>query len=115
MSLLMLATRTASVKRASIASGKRGTPATVLTGLQCTPLYPADPGEVANLLQRLNIDTPYRMMETYVIGNQPIQAGDTLEVDDGSAYQVRAVANWSVNRPSTRAFTHLTVEEIPSS
>lgn len=115
MSLLMLATRTASVKRASIASGKRGAPATVLTGLQCTPPYPADPGAVANLLQRLGINTPYRMFETYVLGEQPIQAGDTLEVDEDGAYQVRAVASWTANRPSTRAFTHLTVEEIPSS
>ena len=113
MSLLMLATKSASVKRAAIVAGKRGEPATMLTGLQCTPLYPADPDQVNNLLRRLGVETPYRMMETYVLGDQPVQAGDTLEVD-GSTYQVRAVASWVPGQPTTRAFTHLTVEEIPA-
>jgi hypothetical protein len=114
MSLLMLATKTASVKRASIVGGKRGEPVTVLSDLPCTPLYPADPDMVNNLLQRLNISTPYRMLETFVPGNHEIHTGDMLIVD-GESYQVRAVADWKPGRPTTRAFTHLTIEEIPSS
>lgn len=113
MSLNLLATETASVKRAQISGGRRGTPTTVISNLRCTPLMPADPGRVNALLQHSKSNAPYRMLETMVLGDQPILAGDTL-VMDGDSYTVRAVANWKPGRFSSRPFTHLTVEEIPA-
>lgn len=112
MSLRLLATATASVKRATIVAGKRGAPATVLTGLRCTPLYPADAGAVNNLLLRLKSETPYRILETFVLGRPDIQGGDLL-VLDGDEYTVRAVAEWTMPGAS-RQFTHLMVEELPN-
>lgn len=114
MSLRAMATKTATVKRAAIAGGKRGEPVTLLDGVACTPLYPADPKDAAELLQRLKISTPYRLLETYLPGSHEINAGDTLIVD-GASYQIRAVAGWQPERPCSRTFVHLTVEEIPSS
>ena len=107
-----LASKTASVKRAPIVGGKRGQPATVLSGLVCTPLYPADAGQANNLLQRLKLETPYRLLETFVAGHHDVQGGDTLVID-GDEYTVRAVAEWEMPGISRR-FTHLTVEELPS-
>lgn len=111
MSLRLLATETASIKRALIVAGKRGAPTTVLSGLACTPLYPADPGAVNNLLQRLKLETPYRLLETFVTGTPDIRGGDTLVVG-GAEYTVRAVADWTMPGISRR-FAHLTVEELP--
>lgn len=112
MSLNLLATKTASVKRAAITLGKRGEPATVLTGLACTPLYPADPGAANNLLMRPEAETPYHLLETFVIGNPAILGGDLLVVD-GEAYTVRAAAPWTMPG-ALRQFLHLLVEELPN-
>lgn len=112
MSLNLLATETASIKRALIAGGKRGAPQIVLDGLRCTKLFPADAGAVNNLVQRLKLDAPGRILETFVLGNPDIRAGDSL-VLDGDAYTVRAVADWTMPSAS-RKFVHLTVEEIPA-
>jgi hypothetical protein len=112
MSLKLLATAEASIKRAQIVGGKRAEPVVVLTELACTPLYPADAKQVNDLLQRLKLETPFRMLETFVSGNHDIRGGDTL-VMNGREYPIRAVANWSPGRMS-RAFTHLTVEDIPA-
>lgn len=113
MSLNLLATETASIKRAAIAGGKRGQPTTVLEGLRCTPLYPADAGAANNLLQRLKLETPYRILETFVLGQPDIQGGDTLVLEGDDEYTVRAVAPWTLPGIS-RQFTHLMVEERPS-
>lgn len=112
MSLRLLMTRAASVKRATIAGGKRGTPVAVLTGIACTPLYPADAGAVNNLLMQIKSDTPYRILETFVAGKPDIRGGDLLAVD-GETYTVRAVAEWEMPG-GTRQFTHLLVEELPN-
>lgn len=112
MSLHLLATETASVKRATIAAGRRGAPATVLEGLRCTPLYPADAGAANALLLRIKSETPYRILETFVLGRPDIQGGDVLAVG-GAEYTVRSVAPWAMPGAS-REFTHLMVEELPS-
>lgn len=60
-----LTTETASTKRApAIASGKRGTPSTNLTGLSCTPLDPVD----AEIRQRFGLETPHELLQTFVDG-----------------------------------------------
>ena len=112
MSLRLLMTKTADVQRAVIAGGKRGAPATVLTGLACTPLYPADGGAANNLLMQSESRTPYRMLESFVAGNPDIRGGDLLVVD-GESYTVRAVAEWEMPGASRR-FTRLLLEETPN-
>jgi hypothetical protein len=62
-SFLKLATVTASTKRSpAIASGKRGSPATNLTGLSCFPFDPVQP----ELARRLALDTPHELLQTYL-------------------------------------------------
>lgn len=57
------ATVSASTKRSpAVVSGKRGTPATNLTNLYCTPLDPVDP-ETA---RRLVLDTPHELKQTFL-------------------------------------------------
>jgi hypothetical protein len=71
-----LCSETATTKRQpAIASGKRGTPATNLTGLKCTPLDPVDP----DLAQRLALNTPHELLQTYVDGGDTFYA---LVVED---------------------------------
>lgn len=51
----------ATTKRSpGIIGGKRGEPQFLLTGLQCTPLDPADP----EIRRRLGLDTPHELLET---------------------------------------------------
>ena len=111
MSLRLLMSEIADIKRATISLGKRGAPETVLTGLACTPLYPADPGAVNGLLMQPQSETPYRLLEAFVTGHPSIKGGDLL-VMAGESYTVRAVAKWTMPLAS-RKFTHLLVEERP--
>lgn len=64
-SMKRLCTKTASTKRSpAISGGKRGAPATNLTGLSCMPLDPVD----AELARRLAIETPHELKQTVVDG-----------------------------------------------
>jgi hypothetical protein len=94
-SFARLATVTASTKRSpDVANNKIGAPATNLTGISCTPLDPADPGLQSELQQRLALDTPLELLQTFVDADLDIKEGDTLVV--GSAeYPIRAVAEWT--------------------
>lgn len=56
-----LATVTASTKRASISSGKRGTPTQNLASVSILPLMPVDP----EIRQRLALDTPHELAQTF--------------------------------------------------
>lgn len=67
-SLTALATLTASTKRAVTTGGTQAAAAAKLANLACTPLYPVSDG----LLSRPNLDTPYRDLETYVIGGDEV-------------------------------------------
>ena len=85
-----MATVTASTKRAAaISAGKRGTPTTKLSSIKCLPLDPVDP----ELKQRLALDTPHELLQTFVEGNLDIVEGDILTVS-GEDYPVRSVADW---------------------
>jgi len=85
-----LATETASTKRTpDISGGKRGSPAENLTGLSITPLDPVD----ADLQQRLELDTPHELLQSFVRGDPDIREGDVL-VYDGTDYPIRSCAEW---------------------
>ena len=111
MSWTKLATATGSTKRATVVAGRRGDPVENLTGLQLTPLYPADPGRAGELLQRIRLDTPHQLLECFVVGQPDIRTGDTLSVA-GVDYPIRGVARFDPPAGSMIAYTHLMVESL---
>lgn len=71
-------------------SGVRGDPATNLTGLKCLPLDPVS----AELRVRLELDTPYELLQTMIEGGPDIKENDTLTVGSDE-YVIRSVADWT--------------------
>lgn len=99
------ATVTASTKRLpEIVSGKRGSAVTKIVSLKCTPLDPVDP----ELRQRLQIDTPHEVLQTFIDGSLDVKEGDLLVVA-GKEYPVRSAADWAWR---TWAYRHLIVEDL---
>ena len=86
----LFATVTASTKRPpAISSGKRGAAATNISSLRCTPLDPVDP----EIRQRLILNTPNELLQTYTEGGLDIVEGDILTVSSVD-YPIRAVGEW---------------------
>lgn len=110
MTLLQRATKSATIKRASVASGKRQSPTTHLSGLKCTNLWPADSGRLGQLVEVGLIESLVNVFETIMVGNHDIRPGDILVVDTVE-YVIRGAAQWEYPR-STDYFTHLTVEKV---
>ena len=101
------ATVTASTKRPpAIAGGKRGSPATNVESLSCTPLDPVDP----ELRERLGLETPHELLQTFVEDGVDIKEGDLLVVG-GTEYPVRAVADWNWP-PDAADFVQLVLEDL---
>lgn len=105
---LSFAVMTASTKRAAMSDGKQGAPTTYLTGVACTPPDPADGSRRAELLQ-MGMETPHRLVETFVAGTPDIREGDRFVVGDAE-YAVRAVARWA-KAGSLDAYVHLLLED----
>jgi hypothetical protein len=99
-----LASLTASTKRATMSSGKRAAPTQHLTGLKVHPLDPVDP----ELRQRLALDTPHELLQTFVEGNPDIVEGDVLTVA-GEDYPIRSVADWTFGAD---VYRHLVIENL---
>ena len=100
-----LTTLTGSTTRSpDISGGKRGTPAANLSGLSLTPLDPVDP----ELAQRLHLDTPHELLQTFVEGDLDILEGDILVVDSVE-YPIRSVAKWEWK---DTYFCRLVIEEL---
>jgi hypothetical protein len=98
-------TVTASTKRApAISGGKRGTPTTKISSLLCTPLDPVDP----ELRQRLALNTPHELLQTFVKGALDILEGDILVVG-ANEYPIRSCAEWTWE--SSR-FLRLVLEDL---
>lgn len=102
---LRLATVAASTKRPPVVSGgKRGTPAAYLSDIRVTPLDPVDP----ETRQRLALQTPHELLQTFAQGGLDILEGDLLVVD-GVEYPVRSAAEWLWR---SSEYVHLIVEEL---
>jgi len=102
-----LATVTASTKRApALASGKRGSPTTYLSSLACLPLDPVD----AEVRQRLALNSPHELVQTFVQGGLDIAEGDLLVVG-GAEWPIRAVEDW-VWPGEGLAYQRLILEEL---
>lgn len=100
-----LATETASTKRSpGISEGRRGEPTTQIASLSCTPLDPVD----AEIRERLALDAPHELLQTFVTGAPDIREGDIL-VYGSVEYPIRSCAEWKW-RDTT--YLHLVVEEI---
>lgn len=85
-----MAVETAATKRAPApSSGLVGAAAVYLTGLRCTPLDPVN----AEIAQRLGLDTPHEVLQTFAEGQHDIREGDILVCNDKS-YPIRAVEDW---------------------
>jgi hypothetical protein len=96
-SFTRMATVTASTKRppALDADGQRGEPETHLAELFCTPLDPADSEQARDLALRLRqvLDSPFKILETFVGTGLDIVEGDVLVVS-GREYPIRGVNPW---------------------
>lgn len=98
---------TASTKRPpSISGGKRGAPATNISSLSCTPLDPINP----ELRQRLALETPHELLQTFVDTALDIKEGDILVVSD-TEYPIRAVGDWAA-AASMPAYKWLVIEDL---
>lgn len=108
-SMARFLTVTASTKRApAIAGGKRGVAATWITTLLCTPLDPLDSALSSELRQRLALNTPHQLLQTFVEADLDIERGDVLVV--GSAeYPIRSCAEWEWRGTTYR---HLVIEDL---
>ena len=108
MSLSSLATTTISTQRPIVAAGARTFQAK-LTGLQCTPFYPADGRRIGELMTQLKLDTLQKVWETFVLGAQDIEAGDRVLVGN-RVYLVRAAGPWTPP-VGDEPFTQVSMEE----
>jgi hypothetical protein len=104
-SFARLAKVTASTKRSpAISSGKRGTPTTNVAILMCTPLDPVD----AEVRQRLILDSPNIILETFVDNGVDILVGDILVVGS-TEYPIKACEDYEWRGTTYR---HLFVEKL---
>jgi len=102
-----MATVSASTKRPpAVSGGKRGSPATSISSLVCTPLDPVDP----ELRERLGLETAHEVLQCFVQGGLDIKEGDLLVVG-GTEYPVRAVGEWRWP-PDAEDYLHLVLEEL---
>lgn len=105
-SFAKMATVSCSTKRAGgFTDGNRSVSASNLTGLKCTPLDPVDP----QLQQRMALDTPHLLLQTFIDGNNDIKEGDTLTVSSVD-YPIRAVSDWTF--PGSTKYLHLILEDL---
>jgi hypothetical protein len=101
------ATVTASTKRPpAVSSGKRGVPATEISSLTCLPLDPVD----AEVRERLALDTPHELLQTFAQGGLDIREGDILVVGS-TEYPIRAVEDWRWP-PDSADYVRLVLEEL---
>lgn len=98
----------ASTKRApTVSGGKRGAPTTKLASLTVTPLDPVE----AELRQRLALNTPHELLQTFCDGDLDIREGDWLVVD-GEEYPIRDVEEWAWGRGLQSAYRRLVLEAL---
>jgi hypothetical protein len=106
-SFARLAVVTASTRRSpAVAGGKRGPPATHVSSLACTPLDPVDP----EVRQRLMLESPNAILETFMQADVDIVYGDVLVVA-GIEYPVKLVEDWYWP-PDGTTYRHVYIEKI---
>jgi len=103
--MLRMASVTAATKRSpGIVNGKRGEPVTNVASLHCTPLDPVD----AETRQRLGLDSPHELLQTFVDGAEDVREGDYLVVGT-TEYPVKSCAEWTWRGSR---YLHLILEDL---
>jgi hypothetical protein len=74
----------------AIGSGRRGTSSVHLSNIPAIPLSPVD----AQTRERLVLETPFELLQTFVQGSPDVKKGDTLQLGS-STYPIRHVGQWS--------------------
>lgn len=97
-----MATVTCGTKRATLTGGY----STNLTGLKCLPLAPVD----AETRQRLQLNTPHILLETFLQDAPDIRAGDKLVIS-AIEYPVKTVEPWTW-LPTSDTRLHLILEDL---
>jgi hypothetical protein len=71
-------------------AGKIGPPVAYLASLQCAPVDPAQ----QEILLRTKIETPHKVLQTYVLGDYDIRENDTFVVGSGE-FTIIHVGEWT--------------------
>lgn len=107
-SFTKMATVTASTKRPpNVSGGKRGAPVTNIASLSVTPLDPIS----AELKERLGLESPMELLQTFADGSLDIKEGDILTVS-GTDYPIRAIGDWTNWSFGSGETYHLILEEL---
>jgi hypothetical protein len=105
MAFARTATVTAATRRApALADGKRGSAATQIASLKCTPLDPVS----AEVAERLGTHAAHELLQTFVDAGLDIREGDLLVVGSRE-YPIRAVGDWAWRGTTCR---HLILEDL---
>ena len=102
LTFMLMASVTASTKRATLNAGFD----TYLTHIKCLPLAPVD----AETRQRLQINTPHILWETFLQEDPDIKAGDKLVVK-GVEYPIKTIEKWPWS-PEDDTRPHLILEDM---
>jgi hypothetical protein len=86
------------------AGGKRGAPVPNIGDTACVPLDYVS----AQIAQRLGLDAPARLRQTFLDGRLNIPRGSMLVWDDGRQYPIKATEPWDWGDGGE--YTHLVVE-----
>lgn len=107
LAIRRMLTVTASTKRSPVtAGGKRGRPTVYLSSIHCAPLDPVNP----ELAQRMGLETPLTLLQTYTEAGVDIRQNDILTVA-GVDYPVRACGVWA-NGVTPDGCNALVVEDL---
>ena len=109
--ILRLMTVSASTKRATLTSGKRGTPTAYLASVLCMPIDPVPAGEARDHLLRMGLESPIGLYQTLTAGGQAIISGDTLTVGSQD-YAIRLVESWAESSNLSDAYLRLILEKV---
>lgn len=112
MSLRQFCTITASTKRAtSLGSGRKGAPATHLSSLLVTPLWPLS----AETIRTFDLNSPREMKECFHIPAAGDLLPDVVEGDlltvAGTDYPIFSAAEWTPT-PALPQSLHIVVQEV---
>lgn len=101
----LMATHTAQILTPpTTAGGKRGEPVLTISATACLPLDYVS----AQAAQRLGLDAPARLRQTFLDGRLNIPRGSLLAWDDGREYPIKATEPWDWGDGGE--YTHLVVE-----
>ncbi len=111
LSFTRMATSTAATKRpATMSGGIRAAPVANLSSIACTPLDPVD----AEVRQRIGLEGPHTVFESFVEGSQDILVGDIFTVESID-YDIKEIESWEWTRLSNTVVKRIFLEKPTTS